>query len=86
MNEKEMLLRRLSALDFAIWELHIFLNTHPNNTQALKQYNDYNEKRMVLQEEYEQKFGPLPFECRSDEQKWTWVNSPWPWENEKGVN
>ena len=61
MNEKEMLLRRLSALDFAIWELHIFLNTHPNNTQALEQYNDFNDKRMVLQEEYEQIFGPLPF-------------------------
>ncbi len=82
MSEKEKMLRRLGAMDFAIWELHIFLDTHPNNRRALKTYNDYVEKRMILAEEYEEKFGPLHL-GREETDKWTWINSPWPWEYEK---
>ncbi len=82
MSEKERMLRRLGALDFAIWELHIFLDTHPNNLRALKTYNDYVDKRTILVEEYEGKFGPLHL-GREESDKWTWINSPWPWEYRK---
>ena len=61
-------------MDFAIWELHIFLDTHPNNRRALKTYNDYVEKRMILAEEYEEKFGPLHL-GREETDKWTWIKS-----------
>ena len=31
MNEQERLLLRIRAMQFAQWELHIFLDTHPND-------------------------------------------------------
>ena len=30
MSEKEALRRRIYAAEFASWELHLFLDTHPN--------------------------------------------------------
>ena len=41
MNEKEMMLRRLSGAQFAMWETHIFLDTHPNNEAALAALEKY---------------------------------------------
>ena len=58
MNDKEALLRRIHSLDFALWELHIFLDTHPANQQALQKFAELTEKRITLAEEFEEKFGP----------------------------
>lgn len=75
---KEMLLRRISAVQFAMWELHIYLDTHPCCEHALQKYADLNEQRMVLTEQYEERFGPM--QPDADSAKWEWVRSPWPWE------
>lgn len=83
MSEKEMMLRRISAIEFAMWELRIFLNTHPTNTQAMSDFNDYNDKRIILTEQYEEKYGPLSLLGEEENGKWAWISSPWPWENEK---
>ena len=31
MNEQERLMRQINATQFAAWELHVFLDTHPGN-------------------------------------------------------
>lgn len=36
MSEQERLLRRIRAWQFSEWELHIFLDTHPNDCEAPK--------------------------------------------------
>ena len=48
MNDREMLLRKLSGAQFALWETHLFLDTHPYDANALtakkkyeKKYSDY---------------------------------------------
>ena len=41
MDSKEMLLRKISTSQFAAWELHIYLDTHPNDKQAIESYADY---------------------------------------------
>ena len=74
---REMLLRRISALQFAIWELHMYLDTHPCCEHALQRYNDLNDQRLVLMEQYEERFGPLQ---ACGDTKWDWVQAPWPWE------
>ena len=82
MNRQE-LLRRISAVDFSMWELRIFLDTHPTNQQALRQFEMHKSRRQALVKEYEERFGPISMLTNCAENKWKWVSSPWPWENEK---
>lgn len=87
MDNKEMLLRKISTAQFAAWELHIYLDTHPNDVQAIESYKKYQEKTKNYIAEYEKKYGPL---CQGDplgDGRWEWIHSPWPWElNADGVN
>ena len=79
MREREMLGNRIRALDFAIWELHIFLDTHPTNKDALKRYSELKNKRNLLVEDYESRFGEWEKPV-NPEHIWEWIDAPWPWE------
>ena len=46
--KKDKLLRRLSAMQFAMWEMREFLDTHPNCPDATALYNAYKEKYDTL--------------------------------------
>ena len=81
MNEREMLLRRLSSAQFAAWEMHMFLDTHPTDRSAMQSLKKYEERARMLQREYENRFGPLNSDDAYGDVRWEWVNSPWPWEN-----
>jgi spore coat protein JB len=82
MSERESLLRKINANDFAMWELHIFLDTHPDNSEALAMRDKYAKKRDELTAEYTAKFGPLNMKGMTAETKWKWISNPWPWEIE----
>lgn len=81
MSEQERLMRRISALDFAAFELHMFLDTHPNNKEMLAKLDEYKMNADQLRSEYEDKYGPLSHKGDSENQ-WSWISDPWPWENE----
>lgn len=74
---REQLLRRLSAIQFALWETHVFLDTHIGNPDAMKMHEMYSKKYETLAAEYEKNFGPLTLNgYNSDE----WLQNPWPWD------
>lgn len=81
MSEREALLRRLSSARFAAWEMHLFLDTHPNDRAAMESQRKYEERAQALMEEYQSKFGPLNSDDIYGDVRWDWINSPWPWEN-----
>lgn len=85
MSEQEMLMRKIRAVDFAIWEVHIFLDTHPTDTDALALNDKYGKRRDVLVTEYEQKYGPLDMSRVTSSTRWQWISDPWPWEYTKEV-
>ncbi len=75
---KEKLLKRVSALSFAMYELRLFLDTHPNNSEATQMLDSYKKKYEAVKDEYEKEFGPLTLNgLNSDE----WLADPWPWDN-----
>lgn len=75
---KDKLLRRVSSLGFSIYELRLFLDTHPNNAEALEMLNSCQKKYAAVKAEYEKEFGPLSLNgFNSDE----WLKDPWPWDN-----
>lgn len=73
------MLRRLSAAQFAVWELHMYLNTHSNDKKALEMYKKHLEHFNELKREFEDNFGPLTI---GDGSAAEWLQDPWPWEAE----
>lgn len=80
MSEKNMLLRKIWAASFAMWELHLYLDTHPRDMTAMALHNKNKQKHAVLLEEYQSKYGPLNTFNEDTNNKWQWISDPWPWE------
>ena len=79
-NEQAMQLRRLSSIHFALVELNLFLDTHPNDAEALKMFNSYKAKYEALLRAYETAYGPITTMGVKGNTSWDLIKSPWPWE------
>jgi len=80
MTEREILTKKISAIDFALVDMHLFLDTHPNNEAIAKKIDEYDAKAQTLRAEYEQRFGPLT-PSAEDGNRWAWISNPWPWDS-----
>ncbi len=80
-NEKETLLLKIYALDFAINDLNLYLDIYPQEQKKYLLFKDYVKESEKLKKEYETKFGPL---CLTDvnSMQYVWYKNPWPWESE----
>lgn len=74
-------LKRMQQLDFAIWETALYLDGHPENTQALNYYKKLTAMRDEAKKEYMTHVGPATHRDVMGD-RWTWVDEPWPWQNE----
>ena len=70
----------LMALDFAVTELNLYLDTHPQDQEALGLYASYIKLAKEGREKYTAKYGPLDSAELVLEDGYTWLNDPWPWE------
>lgn len=73
--------RKISAMQFACWELHLFLDTHPANCEAARRLEEYRHRLARTVKEYEEAYGPLG-QLSSETSRWAWISGPWPWEAE----
>ena len=80
MNEREQLLNKLRAVQFALVDLGLFLDTHPKQQQALEMYKQLSNEQKRLSDLYEQSFGPLTAGGGGNTDYWDWVATPFPWE------
>lgn len=80
MNDHTSLMRSLSAVAFSMYDLQLFLDTHPENTNAMALFEQYRQKYLELAAEYEKRFGPLTAMNGVSDRQWKWIHSPWPWE------
>lgn len=76
------LLEELQTADFVLVELTLYLDTHPNDMQAIQQFNQYVQLRTQLAQRYETEYGPLLQYGHYSYSKypWQWVETPWPWQ------
>ncbi len=63
------------AASFAAWEMRLYLDTHPDDQQALALFRQL--CREAGEENYATAF--LPDSC-CNTTSWNWTNDPWPWE------
>ena len=62
--DRENLLKRLTMLDFMAVDMQLFLDTHPDDTNAIAKYNSIIREADNLRAQYEKSVGPL-FSFRS---------------------
>lgn len=79
MNREE-LLKRLSAADFYAIDLHLYLNTHPEDRDAINKYNAVVTEAQELRREFENTFGMLNAHTSKSKCPWQWIEDPWPWQ------
>ena len=82
MNERNRLLNKIMAEDFAVYEAVLYLDTHPGDADALSYYTEHRDNVVQLREEYSRKFGPLTIYDVEGNGSWSWINEPFPWERE----
>lgn len=83
MNEREILLKRVQVCDFALNDAALFLDTHPDDQEALRFYKKYLDMRKEASKAFTSKYGPLTKPDYDGGSRWVWVDEPWPWQNEE---
>ena len=80
-NERERLLLDVQMYSFAMWDLNLYLNTHPTDRNAMSLFDNYRNSYRRAINEYENKYGSLNLDkVNINGQTWEWNKSPWPWE------
>jgi spore coat protein JB len=82
---QEQLFCYLNQVSFVISDLLLYLDTHPDDQQALMHCRKHISMRKQALEEYARLYGPLTIDTAndSDSESWKWVSTPWPWEGRK---
>ena len=76
----DMLLMQIFKASFAMDDVVLYLDTHPCDQDALNYYHYVTNIREQAEHAYEEYCGPLMSNHVMDENYWSWVNDPWPWE------
>ena len=80
---RNSILWQYSAAEFAKWELHLYLDTHPCDVKAKELFDEYAMKAEKLKNEYERLYGALTPDRANGN---SWTKAPWPWQNCGGEN
>lgn len=80
MTKRETALRRLSAAQFAAWDLRLYLDTHPWDTQAMETFRRAADRAARLRAEFETAYAPLTAAASRGNE---WIEGPWPWDEQE---
>ena len=70
----------LQALNFAIQELALYLDTHREDREALELYRDYQKLYLECREKVMAQRGPMNHLTPGQGEAYSWLDDPWPWE------
>lgn len=74
-------MEELQAVDFVLVELTLYLDTHPEDYEAINQFNQFSKERRRLKKVVESMYGPLQqFGNSYSGYPWNWDDGPWPWQ------
>lgn len=83
MNENaRALMKQINEASFAMDDIALYLDTHPDDKNALSYYHQVKAVREKAMRAYEASFGPLLIDSVDSAEYWTWSTDRWPWEGE----
>ncbi len=80
--KKSRLLYAIQMYDFYLYELQLYLDTHPTCRNALNAFRTYKMRREQAVAAYTSAYGPLTPINSDCENVFEWAKGPWPWEKE----
>ncbi len=82
---KSAIEKRIAAYKFALYDLALYLDSHPCDEKAMQLRGVYKERLTALINEYEQHYGKYVATMSDVQESWSeWVQDPWPWDVAKG--
>lgn len=81
--EREKLLFKIMEMDFAINDLNLYLDLHPEDIEIYEKFKKYTQECLYLKDEFARKYGPLTLD-QTQAQQYKWMENPWPWDNDGG--
>lgn len=73
-------LGEVMALDFVAHELALFLDTHPDDSEAFEVYKSVLSLANTAKDKFVKLYGPLTKQDLSQSKSYTWLKNPWPWD------
>lgn len=78
--DREKLMKTITRASFAMDDVKLFLDTHPNCQEALEYYQEAKKIREEAWKTYTENFGPLSSYEVDNTDYWDWNQGPMPWE------
>lgn len=82
-NEQAEKLLNLNQLSFALHDIRLYLDIHPEDRKMLNLFNEYSIKVNDAMNDYESSFGPIRCYTPSDSNLFSWEAYSFPWEMEE---
>ncbi len=76
----QKLTEQIRAVDFALYEVILYLDVYPDACDALETYHKLLAQRKALHAEYEAAVGPITAFGNQSTTHWDWMKKPFPWE------
>ena len=80
---RQELYTKLQEISFVLYDLALFLDSHPHNQAALEFFHDNQALYDKYSREYQNSYGPMTIFDVDTTDGWTWTQGPWPWEVEE---
>lgn len=77
---RQQLFGLINTVSFAVDDLLLFLDTHPDDAEAIKAFHHYSDIRRSALQAYSDQYGPLTIDTADPCSHWNWATEPWPWE------
>lgn len=74
------LLKKITVANFMVEDLSLYLNTHPNDCEAVDKYNHFLKEANEYKGMYEKYYGMISEHGSPNPCPWNWIKEPWPWE------
>lgn len=80
MSDRSRLSHWINMVSFALNDITLYLDTHPDDTEALEYFYHYQDIRNQALKEYAICYGPLTLDSDTKRSDWDWALQPFPWE------
>ena len=79
-SEQDEVMANIGQYSFMAHEMNLWLDTHPEDREALRKFHEFRDKANELIKDYERKYGPLSVSGDVSRQTpFNWVTTKWPW-------
>lgn len=79
-KNRQELLSWINKVSFMAYDMALYLDTHPDDQQALEFFQKYSQLRRQALDTYASQYGPLNMDVINNDDHWYWSTQTWPWE------